>query len=73
VNNFKVLSMSNEVVREEFSFTFPECERDSVDKNASGKPSTQLLILSRNLQKLMEVYGDSKCRIYTKQQEQGRK
>jgi hypothetical protein len=61
---FKVLSMSNTLVKEEFSFTFPEADRDSNDFN--GK-STQQLILSRDINKLMEVYGDSKCRIYTKQ------
>jgi hypothetical protein len=62
--------MSNQVVREEFSFTFHECDRDSLDN--AGK-STQLLILSRDISKLMEVYGDSKCRIYLKQQEQSKK
>jgi hypothetical protein len=52
--NFKVLTMTNEVVKEEFSFTF----------NILESSKLQRLYVSRDLTKLMEVLDDSKCRIW---------
>jgi len=65
IYNYKVLTMSNSMVREEYSFTFQKPEQDVNNK--------QMLIVSRDLNKLMEVYGDSKCRIFTKRQEGNKK
>lgn len=46
--------MSNEVVKEEFSFTF----------SVLAEHCLQRLYISRDLTKIMEVLDDSKCRIY---------
>jgi hypothetical protein len=64
VYNYKVLTMSNNLVREEYSFTFPKL-LDADEKSSKVKPK-QMLVISRDLNKLMEVYGDSKCRIFKK-------
>ena len=61
VYNFKVLTMSNNLVREEYSFTFQQIGADDPDQK-----NKQMLVISRDLNKLMEVYGDSKCKIFTK-------
>jgi hypothetical protein len=60
---FKVLTMSDKVVQEEFYFEFFQHNggvKDETEKN------TQKLLLSRNLDKLMESYSDSSCKIYQK-------
>jgi hypothetical protein len=46
--------MTDEVVKEEFSFTFNTLESSKL----------QRLYVSRDLSKLMEVLDDSKCRIW---------
>jgi len=56
---FKVLSMNNTVVKEEMCFTFEY-------KGNTGPPeeNMQRLILSRDMNKLMEIFSDSRCKIY---------
>jgi hypothetical protein len=68
---FKVLTMSDTVVTEEFSFDFLQ-HNGGID-DSDTKEHTQTLILSRNLDKLMEIYSDSRCRIYKKYQGDGKK
>jgi hypothetical protein len=53
--------MSDTIVKEEFSFTF-----DVRNKENQNEEEKQQLIFSRDLSKLMEVYSDSRCSIYTK-------
>lgn len=60
---FKVITMSDKLVSEQFTFTHPFLCDDSV-KDAC---KMQRITLSRDLSKLMEVYDDSKCKIYTKE------
>jgi len=60
---FKVITMSDYFVREQFNFTFPSL----VNSDKADNPNAiQRITLSRDLSKLMEVYDDSKCRIWTK-------
>ena len=60
--------MTDLFINEEFGFTFqflgdvPRKEDEKEDPNRPMKE--QRLVLSRDLTKLMEVYQDSKCRIY---------
>ena len=61
---FKVLTMSNTVVKEELTFTFDV--REDEKKTDPRSRNYQQLIFSRDLNKLMEVYSDSRCSIYTK-------
>jgi hypothetical protein len=67
---FKVLTMSNDVVREEFSFTFDVRVNDKTGINEKDK-NYQQLVFSRDLNKLMEIYSDSRCSIYTKRRSPG--
>jgi hypothetical protein len=59
---FKVLTMSDKVVQEEYYFEFFQHNGGAKDKET--EKNTQKLLLSRNLDKLMESYSDSSCRIY---------
>jgi len=54
--------MDDRIVKEAFCFTFQFL--GDLDDEQSGKQQVQRLLLSRDLSKLMEVYGDSKCRIW---------
>ena len=59
--------MTDLYINEEFGFTFKYLG-DSPEEMRNMDPhrimNEQRLILSRDLTKLMEVYSDSKCRIY---------
>jgi hypothetical protein len=70
---FKVLTMTNAVVREEFSFIFRVRIAKKSDSGVAEENPYQRLQLSRDLNKLMEVFGDSKCNIFTKQKDSHKK
>ena len=57
---FKVITMSDHVVKEEMSFTFDYLV------NQSSEDEMQRLVLSRDLNKLMEIFSDSRCKIYAR-------
>lgn len=61
---FKVVTMTDTLVKEEFSFTF-DIRNNSCNDGEKGV-MFQKLIFSRDLNKMMEVYSDSRCLIYTK-------
>jgi hypothetical protein len=65
---FKVITMSDSVVKEEMSFTF-----DYLVNQSNNEDGMQRLLLSRDLSKLMEIFSDSRCKIYARQQQEGRK
>ena len=67
IYNFKVLTMSDHVVKEDMSFVF------EYKGNSNDEENLQKLILSRDLNKLMEIFSDSRCRIYQRSQQEGRK
>ena len=58
---FKVITMSDTVVKEEMSFNF-----DYLVNQSNNDEDMQRLILSRDLNKLMEITPDSRCKIFTK-------
>jgi hypothetical protein len=68
---FKVLTMSDKVVTEAYSFN--HLQHNGGTDDAHSADHTQTLILSRDLEKMMEIYSDSRCRIYKKYQETGKK
>ena len=69
---FKVITMSDEIVKEECTFNFDFLGGSDVDVDSNGE-ALQRLILSQDLTKLMEVFSDSRCRIYEKKQESRKK
>jgi hypothetical protein len=67
---FKVLTMTNEVVKEAFSFNF--YQHNGGTREESIKDHNQVLRLSRDLQRLLESYSDSRCRIYQREDIKGK-
>jgi hypothetical protein len=61
---FKLITMSDEIVKEEFTFNFDF--HSAVDLESEYKEPLQRITISRDLSKLMEVFTDSRCRIYEK-------
>ena len=62
--------MTDKVVKEEYSFDFFQHDGGSTD---SKSDKTQRLIISRNMDKLMEAFSDSRCRIYKIKRTTGKK
>jgi hypothetical protein len=69
---FKVITMSDEIVKEECTFNFDFLGGSDVEVDSNGE-ALQRLILSQDLTKLMEVFSDSRCRIYEKKQQHRKK
>jgi hypothetical protein len=55
--------MSDEVVQLAYSFNF-----DFLAGNEEEENPMQRLVISRDLSKLLEIFTDSRCRIYTHRQ-----
>jgi len=69
---FKVITMTDLIVREEFSFTF-DIRNNSCGEGDQKDQLFQRLIFSRDLTKMMEIYSDSRCSIYTKRPHENKK